>query len=88
MNVSGHSYCKHSLNPDVQLLLVAAAAAGNLQQTSLNTNQGTILQMSLLIHEEEITNYIFFHNVFILLVCIHISCKNIQKRAGDSRLRC
>lgn len=45
MNVSGHSYCKHSLNPDGQLLLAAAAAAaaGNLQQTSLNTNQGTNL---------------------------------------------
>lgn len=86
MNVSGHSYCKHLLNPDGQLPL--AAAAGNLQQTSLNNNQGTNLQLSLPIHEEEITNYIFFHNVFILLVCIHISCKNIQKRAGDSRLRC
>jgi len=86
--VSGHSYCKHSLNPDGQLLLAAAAAAGNLQQTSFNTNQGTNLKLSLPIHEEKITNYIFFHNVSILLVCIHISYKNIQKRAGDSRLRC
>lgn len=58
MNVLGHSYCKHSLNLDGQLLLAAAAAAvaaGNLQKTSSNTNQGTNLQLSLPIHEEEIT---------------------------------
>jgi hypothetical protein len=70
VSVSGHSYCTRSLNLDEQLL--SAAAVGNLEETSWQTTQGYHIY-SLSMHEEIIP---FSLSLFILLVYIHISCKN------------